>query len=395
MKKQVYSVNLNMNQAAIFQAEKPLLSHLDVELTERCQNACIHCCINLNKDDRHALQCELTTAQWKEILRQAAELGALSVRFTGGEPLLRTDFAELYLFTRRLGLQVMIFTNGRLITPELAGLFARIPPLLKIEISVYGMHQQMYDEVTCSPGAYHQYMRGISLLLEYKVPFVVKYALLPKNQEELPEFEQWAATLPAKQNDPVEPLLLDLRSRRDSEAKNRLIASLRFSPEENIALIARHAESYKKSMAQFCASFLGLQGDRLFACGAGANGCVDAYGKYQMCMMLRHPDTVYNLKNGSLQDALTRVFPRIGEMKAANKDYLHRCARCFLKGLCVQCPAKSWAEHGTLDTPVEYFCSIAHAQARYLGLLKEDEKAWEVTEWKECVSILSAKEAIG
>jgi len=65
-------------------------------------------------------------------------------------------------------------------------------------------------------------------------------------------------------------------------------------------------------------------------------------------------------------------------MRATNPEYLNRCARCFLKGLCDQCPAKAWQEHGALDTPVEYLCGVAHAQARYLGLLGADERAWEL-----------------
>ena len=35
-------------------------------------------------------------------------------------------------------------------------------------------------------------------------------------------------------------------------------------------------------------------------------------------------------------------------------------------------------EHGVLAEPVEYLCEIAHAEAVWLGLLKEGEKAWEV-----------------
>ena len=69
-------------------------------------------------------------------------------------------------------------------------------------------------------------------------------------------------------------------------------------------------------------------------------------------------------------------------MKATNPDYLRRCAVCFLKGLCEQCPAKSWTEHGTLDTPVEYLCSVAHAQAVFLGRLKKGEKSWEIYDWQ-------------
>ena len=71
-------------------------------------------------------------------------------------------------------------------------------------------------------------------------------------------------------------------------------------------------------------------------------------------------------------------FKNLKEMKATNPEYLKRCAVCFLKGFCEQCPAKAWAEHGTLDTPVEYLCAVAHAQAHWLGWLKDGDKAWEV-----------------
>lgn len=31
-------------------------------------------------------------------------------------------------------------------------------------------------------------------------------------------------------------------------------------------------------------------------------------------------------------------------------------------------------------------CDVAHAQARYLGLLGADERAWEVEDWRERVA---------
>ena len=116
---------------SLFPKGQSLLQHLDIELTERCNNACQHCYINLPVGDERAAQRELTTGQWQHIIKQAEELGALSVRFTGGEPLLRPDFSELYLFARRLGIKVQLFTNARLITPEMAELFARVPSIEK------------------------------------------------------------------------------------------------------------------------------------------------------------------------------------------------------------------------------------------------------------------------
>ena len=89
---------------------------------------------------------------------------------------------------------------------------------------------------------------------------------------------------------------------------------------------------------------------------------------------------MYDLRQGTLREGLTGFFPKVRERRATNPDYLRRCARCFLKGLCEQCPAHAWSEHGTLDTPVEYLCQVTHAQAVYLGLLAEGEHAWDVAD---------------
>ncbi|MBM3331642.1 radical SAM protein [candidate division WOR-3 bacterium] len=356
----------------------PLLGHLDIELTERCNNDCIHCCINLPANDRLAREREMTTDEVKSVLTEAADLGCLSVRFTGGEPLLRDDFEDLYLFARRQGMKVLLFTNARLVTPQLADLFARVPPGELAEVTVYGMKPESYEAVSRSSGSYTEFRRGIDLLLECRVPFVVKGVLLPPNRREMDEFETWAATITAMDKPPGYSMFFDLRGRRDSEVKNRQIAGLRLSPEEGVDILSRNRAARHEEMRQFCSKFMGPAGERLFACGAGRGACIDAYGRAQMCLMLRHPDTTYDLKAGSLRDALTNFFPRLRERRATNPDYLARCARCFLKGLCEQCPAKSWAEQGTLDTPVEYLCDVAHAQARDLGLLFVGERAWEV-----------------
>jgi radical SAM protein with 4Fe4S-binding SPASM domain len=378
-----YVKKKDLNHYPLWKDNVPLLSQLDIELTERCNNNCIHCSINLAANDIMAKKKELKLDQWKEILKQAADLGALSVRFTGGEPLLRKDFKELYLHTRQLGLQVLLFTNARNITSELADLFAKIPPLEKIEVSVYGMQAASYETVTRTPGSYDEFRRGVALLLEKRIPFVVKGALLPPNKGEIKEFEDWAATIPWMDKPPAYSMLFDLRGRRDSIPKNRLIKSMRASSWESIQMLNRYREAQRKEMRQFCQRFIGPPGKNLFTCGAGHRGCVDAYGRVQPCLLLRTPDLSYDLKSGTLRDALTRFFPKLQNLTASDPDYLERCARCFLKGLCEECPAKSWAEHGTLDTPVEYLCEIAHALALDLGLLAENERGWEVTDWRE------------
>jgi len=390
-----YAVKIRAGEVSLWKGNTSPLDSLDVELTERCNNNCIHCYINLPAADLHAQQRELSTKEIEKILQEAASLGCLTVRFTGGEPLLREDFADLYIFARKLGLRVTIFTNGTLITPALTKIFARIPPLQPIEATLYGMKRSSYEAVTRVSGSFEAAWRGIHLLLEEKVPFVVKGALLPPNKGEMEAFESWASNIPWMDTPPSYSIFFDLRARLDSQQKNLLIKGLRLSPEEVVTFFFRRQEKYLKEMREFCSKFTRPSGSNIFSCGAGIrSGCVDAYGYLQPCMLLRHPDTVYNLKKGSLKNALTNFFPEIRKMKAENPDYLTRCARCFLKGLCEQCPARSWMEHGMLDTPVEYHCEIAHAQARALGLLDEGELAWQIELWEERIRNFSEAKPI-
>lgn len=374
----------------ITQAENPFaprLEQLDFELTERCNNDCLHCCINLPANDADARRRELTTAQVKDILRQAAELGFLQVRFTGGEPLLRPDFNEIYLYARRLGLKVLLYTNGCLLTPHLADLFARVPPLREIEITVYGMHPESYEAVTRTPGSFAHFRRGVDLLLQRAVPFIVKGALLPQNRHEMGEFEAWAQTIPWMSRRPVYALFFNFRDRRDDAGRNRLIESLRLTPQDGVSLLMRDEEAHRE-IAAFAAKFTGLPGDRLFKCSVsqGRNVSIDAYGRAQPCMDVRAPELTVDMagfeERASLQVAL-ESFTRLSDLRATNPDYLRRCARCFLNGLCEQCPARSWTEHGVLDRPVEYLCAVAHALAQTMGWLGEGENGWEVRNWQE------------
>jgi radical SAM protein with 4Fe4S-binding SPASM domain len=382
-----YVQKLRHNEHGLWRDSRPILEQIDIELTERCNNNCVHCCINQPEGDRTIAGREMSTDFVKKILTEAAALGCLAVRFTGGEPLLRQDFPELYLFARRLGMQVILFTNARLVNEEIAGLLARVPPRRAMEVSVYGMTPESYDRTAGHRGAFAEFRHGIELLLRHRIPFIVKGPKFHVQEEERKEFEAWAATLPSMDKKPSVSMNFDLRHRRDDPAKNERIRSLRSTPEETVEML-RNDPLYLRETALFCDRFLGQQGAELFNCGAGHGTCIDAYGRAQLCLSLRSPLTVADLHDAPLSQVLEELFPAMLKLEATNPDYLWRCAKCFIKSLCGQCPAKSWAEHGTLDTPVEYLCSVAHAKASFLGLVGEHENAWEVTDWRERVDQL-------
>jgi radical SAM protein with 4Fe4S-binding SPASM domain len=371
----------------LWRGGRPVLTALDIELTERCDNRCVHCCINQPEHDREVRSRELSTERVVGVLDEAAALGVLGVRFTGGEILLREDLQQIYLHARRLGMRVTLMTNARKLTPEFAALLARVPPREPLEITAYGMRAESYAAVSRVAGAFDEFRRGLKLLDDYHVPYVVKGTLLPPTIGEMAELETWAATLPVARERAGFIYWLDLRLRRDDEAASRRIASLRLSPEEGVAVLARDPRAAAALRAEAVVQCT-EPSDLLFTCGIGGRPCLDAYGMLQPCLTLRAPQVVYDLAHGSLREAITEFFPGLRELRAGDPEYLRRCARCFLAGVCDQCPSKSWAEHGTLDTPVDYFCEVTQARARFIGLLQDGELPWDVIDGKERVKWL-------
>jgi MoaA/NifB/PqqE/SkfB family radical SAM enzyme len=58
---------------------------------------------------------ELSTDTWKQVIRDASLIGAKTIVFSGGEPLLREDIFELISFTKENNLGACITSNGSLI----------------------------------------------------------------------------------------------------------------------------------------------------------------------------------------------------------------------------------------------------------------------------------------
>lgn len=93
------------------------LSKLILGLTYRCQARCVHCSAALHPVSRRE---ELSLAELRGLLREAALLGVEGVNLFGGEPTLRSDFLEILDLAASLIPRVTVDTNGLLFSKGLA-----------------------------------------------------------------------------------------------------------------------------------------------------------------------------------------------------------------------------------------------------------------------------------
>ncbi len=326
-----------------------------IELTYRCNLHCGHC--YCPPGDRSA---ELSTEELRGVIDRLAELGTLFLLLTGGDPLLRKDFAELYRHAKERGLLITVFTNGTLIDDRIAALWEELPPYL-VEISLYGLTREVYEKVVAVPGSYDRCLAGISRVLDGRHPLALKCPVTRENAHEIPGIAQLAKDLGVDfRYDPV--LLATMEGKQHPHA-------LRLSAEEIVAFEAADLEkdrAWRKYLVEETQPR--IASDALFSCGAGKNSLhVDPYGNVQVCLMVKN--FKHSLREQSLDEIYFEEFPKILALK---RDVGSKCGSCRSRATCNNCPGMALWETGRNDSNVDFLCGLTAVRERtYTGALAD------------------------
>jgi len=356
-----------VREAAFFYAmcQNRSFTGIELELTARCNNNCRHCYINLPANDKEAQRREMTFNEIKDIARQSVSEGILWCSLTGGEPLLRKDFPDIYVLLKKMGFLVSVFTNATAVSEKHIKLFRQYPPR-NIEVTVYGVTAGTYERVSRVPGSFRNFTRGIALLRKNGFPVDLKAMVMRSNAT---EFAGIAKFCRERDNRTFrfDPFLF-LRADRD-EKRNNEIKAERLSPEE-VSAIERMDKPRRELLKRQNRAFLREdmvknRSRNIFRCLGGESTFTIGWdGNLQLCNMLVHPQCVFDVKKHGLRRILRELVPAVRRMRSCRKVFLERCRRCKLVHLCMWCPASSYLESGVLDKPVEYFCRIAHGRLK-------------------------------
>lgn len=168
------------------------LLSLELEFSKACNLKCIYCYAGAGNPLKH----ELTLAEIKDVIDQAAELGAKKIILLGGgEPLMYEGLISVVEYIHKKGLEQNVFTNGMLLTKEIAAL------LFECEASVVVKHNSnvpdIQDRLAGVKGAYHKIKQGFECLLEAGYPngkgqLGIQTVICRQNIEEIPDMWVWA-----------------------------------------------------------------------------------------------------------------------------------------------------------------------------------------------------------
>jgi MoaA/NifB/PqqE/SkfB family radical SAM enzyme len=333
----------------------PLRGNLDI--TYRCNNKCRHCWLSIPQGDPKK-QSELSTDEIKVIVDEANKLGCREWSISGGEPMLRPDFPEIFDFITRKSNSYSINTNGTLITHEIAELMKRKG---KKMISLYGATAEVHDHITRNPGSFQATMRGFELLQEVKANFTVQLIPMKDNYHQFKEMTELAKSLSPHQRIGAPWLFL---SAKGDLQKNEEIKFQRLNPREVIEVEKPQLSEEKSEQKDFsCLS----EDDRLFASCIDhrRDFHVDPYGHMSFCSFIKDPSLRYDLGKGSFQECWDIFIPSLRERVRKNKEYRDNCGSCNLRSDCRWCPVYSYLEYRRFSAPVEYLCEVARENRKF------------------------------
>ncbi|MFH0798810.1 MAG: radical SAM protein [Pseudomonadota bacterium] len=313
------------------------------ELTFGCDYHCNYCFADCHNNAASTAK-ELCTEGVKAVLKEMGRAGVLWVCFTGGDPLTRGDFREIYSFAKRRGFIITIFTNGYRMDEEMAGFLKKNPPFA-IEITLNAVTGALYERISQKRGSFEKAMRGIELAAGAGLPLKLKTQVTKDNLAEIEGIRSFA-----KKAGVPHGFSTRLFCRLNGDAHP---CGLRISPAEILSL---RGKAEKRPCPE---DGRRNHSESLFRCQGGKGGGVnvDPYGKAFFCHLIREPS--FRLLETGLGAAL-EAFSRHRNAEIAPDS---KCRGCAVRDRCRICPGIAFLETGRMDAPVEYFCDLANAEA--------------------------------
>lgn len=316
------------------------------ELTFGCGLHCKYCYSDCYNKARF-IQRELDTREIKLILDKVYSQGMLWLCFTGGDPLTREDFLELYAYAKNKGFIITIFTNGYSMNKKIAEYLKDKSPFV-IEITLNAVTEDLYERMSQVKGSFAKAMNGINLILKANLPLKIKTQVTKDNLRELPKIKKFVESLGLK----FRPSVF-LHSRLNGDL---VPCNLRISPQEVLSL-----NGNKRAPIDDC-ELLPQTAHRtphtaFFRCaiGGGDGIYIDPYGNTFPCDCIRK--SKINLLKEDVEEAQDKVLDWVRTRYFANNS---KCQSCSIRNTCFNCPGKALLETGDLEGRVDWFCALAH-----------------------------------
>ncbi len=352
------------NQADLALSVKAAARHIPLigtfELTPRCNFRCKMCYVRMDKPQMDKIGHELTAKEWIQLAEDAAKAGMLYLLITGGEPLLRADFKEIFEALNKMGFIISLNTNAALMNEEMFDFFSKYPPTAT-NVTLYGASADTYEKICGDRSAFARTLSGLEMFSRIPTVLEVRTSFIKDNMNELDEIR----ALSKRYTNQYAINTSIFNAIRGAESD---VVNCRMAPSEIHALERRNREFYTKLNSaneraviknmdtEHFAGTKNNSGDippRVLHCLASkAIFWLTWDGKMLPCGTFSSPYT------RPLEEGFAHAWNRLPTL-AEDIKRPNECGCCEYREGCSNCPANIQAETGTFDRLSPYICAIS------------------------------------
>jgi len=333
-----------MQEMAARALERNIPLSVQLDLTYRCNERCIHCYLD------HEDHGEMSTAEIKDLLDQMAAAGVFFLTLSGGEIFLRRDFFEILEHARARTFCIKLKTNGIMIREADA---ARLRDLgvESVQISIYSHRPEIHDAITEARGSLQRSIHAIRLLREQGIHVDMANVLMTHNARDYDGVKALAVELGAQfLLDPTVTPMMD---------GDRSI--LKLNVDEAKLREVFHDESIAGNVEELCAPphRPGEEDLDSLPCSAGHTACyVSPYGDVYPCVQFPLPSG--NVRRTKFID-IWRHSPQLNEVRSIRLRDMPSCSQCIHGATCTRCPGLAYLE-GNMRGPSSQDCEKSYAR---------------------------------
>ena len=147
------------------------------ELTHRCPLQCPYCS---NPVELERANVELTTAEWQDVMRQAAKLGVLQIHLSGGGPTARKDLEDIVKVAAEVGLYTNLITAGVTLTRERLAKLVEVG-LDHVQLSIQDVDPENADRIAAYKGGMAKKIQVASWVKELGLPLTINAPIHRQN----------------------------------------------------------------------------------------------------------------------------------------------------------------------------------------------------------------------
>lgn len=344
----------------------PRIFGLQIEVSSRCNERCIHCYIP-NKKKENGTDMELSLI--KRVLDEAREMGTLQLTLSGGELFLHKEIASILYHARKNDFSISILSNLVLLRDEHISLLKEINPSL-VQVSLYSLKAEEHDAITLVKGSFVKTKNAIERLVTADIPVQISCPVMKVNRKSYKDVLIYANNLRTKA---YTDFIMMAQTNYDV---NNL--SQRISMDETAELLSDMLEfdlDYKNTtLHRESKSFDIEKYKKSSVCGVGINNiCLTANGDFYPCAGWQGM-ILGNAYKQSLKD-IWENSEQIKELRKITYASFPKCVECEAKDYCAMCLVRNFNENnGDMFKLTKHFCDVAFLNKKMVEEYLKTEK---------------------